>query len=61
MLKKYVKNVQPPVEDRSYTEARKMMNQNGYTEEETSWGAKLIQNLITKSHQELENPYRLMI
>ncbi len=46
MLKKYVKNVQPPVEDRSYIEARKMMNQNGYTEEQTSWGAKLIQNLI---------------
>ena len=46
MLKKYVKNVQPPVEDRSYVEARKMMNQNGYTEEEISWGAKLIQNLI---------------
>ena len=29
-LKKYVKKVQPPVEDRSYLEARKMMNQKGY-------------------------------
>jgi len=30
VLKKYVKKVQPSVEDRSYLEARKMMNQKGY-------------------------------
>ena len=46
MLKKYVKNVQPPVEDRSYIEARKMMNQEGYNDNDSSIGAKLIQNLI---------------
>ena len=26
ILKKYIKNVQPPVEERSYLEARKMMS-----------------------------------
>ena len=36
MLKKYVKNVQPPVEERSYLEARKMMNQEGYIEQDLS-------------------------
>ena len=35
-LKKYVKKVQPPVEDRSYLEARKMMNQKGYEDTSSS-------------------------
>ena len=35
-LKKYVKKVQPPVEDRSYLEARKMMNQKGYEDKSGS-------------------------
>ena len=35
-LKKYVKKVQPPVEDRSYLEARKMMNQKGYEDTNSS-------------------------
>ena len=30
VLKKYVKKVQPSVEERSYLEARKMMNQKAY-------------------------------
>ena len=30
ILKKYIKKVQPPVEERSYLEARKMMSQKGY-------------------------------
>ena len=53
MLTKYVKNVQPPVEERSYIEARKMMNQEGYTDLDTSFGSKLLQKFIfnkTKSH-----------
>ena len=43
MLKKYVKNVQPPVEERSYIEARKMMNQPGYIDQDVSLGSKLLQ------------------
>ncbi len=35
-LKKYVKKVQPSVEDRSYLEARKMMNQKGYEDTNSS-------------------------
>ena len=35
-LKKYVKKVQLPVEDRSYLEARKMMNQKGYEDTNSS-------------------------
>ena len=46
MLKKYVKNVQPPVEERSYIEARKMMNQEGYNDNDSSWGSKFLQKLI---------------
>ena len=45
-LKKYIKNVQPPVEERSYTEARKMMNQNGYTDETQSFFSKSLQYFI---------------
>ena len=36
VLKRYVKNVQPSVEDRSYLEARKMMNQKGYEDTSSS-------------------------
>ena len=46
MLKKYVKDVQPPVEERSYIEARKMMNQEGYVDQNSSLGSKLLQKLI---------------
>ena len=46
MLKKYVKDVQPPVEERSYIEARKMMNQEGYVDQDNSLGFKLLQKLI---------------
>ena len=46
MLKKYVKDVQPPVEERSYVEARKMMNQDGYIDEAASLGSKLLQKFI---------------
>ncbi len=46
MLKKYVKDVQPPVEKRSYIEARKMMNQEGYTDQEASLGSKILQKII---------------
>ena len=46
MLKKYIKEAQPPVEERSYTEARKMMNQDGYTDLDASFGSKLLQKFI---------------
>ena len=46
MLKKYIKKVQPPVEERSYIEARKMMNQEGYSDQDASWGSKILQKLI---------------
>ena len=36
VLKKYIKKVQPSVEDRSYLEARKMMNQKGYQDTSSS-------------------------
>ena len=36
ILKKYIKKVQPPVEERSYLEARKMMNQKGYEDTKNS-------------------------
>ena len=36
ILKKYIKKVQPPVEERSYLEARKMMSQKGYENTENS-------------------------
>ena len=53
MLTKYVKNVQPPVEERSYIEARKMMNQEGYSDQNASFGSKILQKFIfnkTKSY-----------
>ena len=46
MLKKFVKDVQPPVEQRSYIEARKMMNQEGYTDHDASLGSKILQKII---------------
>ena len=46
MLKKYIKDVQPPVEQRSYIEARKMMNQEGYTDQDASLGSKILQKII---------------
>ena len=45
-LKKYVKNVQPPVEERSYIEARRMMNQQGYEEASPSFFSKFLQQII---------------
>ena len=48
MLTKYVKNVQPPVEERSYIEARKMMNQEGYSDQNAPLGSKIIQKFIFK-------------
>ena len=54
MLRKYIKNVQPPVEERSYIEARKMMNQEGYSDQNSSWGSKILQKLIfNKSRSEI--------
>ena len=46
ILKKYVKKVQPPVEDRSYLEARKMMNQKGYEDAKSSIVNTCLQKLI---------------
>ena len=46
MLKKYVKDLQPPVEERSYVEARKMMNQDGYVDKSASLGSKLLQKFV---------------
>ncbi len=46
LLKKYVKDVQPPVEGRSYIEARKMMNQEGYENEDISFPSRVLQKLI---------------
>ena len=46
LLKKYVKDVQPPVEERSYIEARKMMNQEGYENEDISFPSRVLQKLI---------------
>jgi monoterpene epsilon-lactone hydrolase len=48
-LKKYIKNVQPPVHERSYVEARVMMNQQGYTNQSTPFISKLLQNLVFKN------------
>ena len=46
ILKKYLKNAQPPVEQRSYLELRKMMNQKGYEDQSMSTVTKYIQKLI---------------
>ena len=48
MLKKFVKDVQPPVDQRSYIEARKMMNQEGYVDEDVSLGSRFLQKFIFK-------------
>tara|TARA_B100000401_G_scaffold438441_1_gene387147 strand:+ start:1991 stop:2953 length:963 start_codon:yes stop_codon:yes gene_type:complete len=45
-LKKYIKNVQPEVEERSYLEARKMMNQDGYEDNSISIVSKFLQRII---------------
>jgi len=60
MLKKYVKEVQPPVEERSFIEARKMMNQEGYTDQNATLGSKLLQKFIfnkTKSYINVNEIY----
>ncbi len=46
VLKKFVKKVQPSVEDRSYLEARKMMNQKGYEDKSSSIINKSLQKLV---------------
>ena len=46
VLKKYVKKVQPSVEERSYLEARKMMNQKGYKDTRSSIVTTSLQKLI---------------
>ncbi len=60
MLKKYIKDVQPPVEERSYIEARKMMNQPGYIDQDVSLGSKLLQKFIfrrSKSYISIKEIY----
>ena len=46
VLKKYIKKVQPPVEERSYLEARKMMNQKGYEDTNNSFINTSLQKFI---------------
>ena len=46
MLKKYIQECSTSVEERSYIEARKMMNQEGYSDQNSSWGSKILQKLI---------------
>ena len=46
VLKKYVKKVQPSVEERSYLEARKMMNQKGFEDTSSSIVNTSLQKLI---------------
>ena len=46
VLKKYVKKVQPSVEERSYLEARKMMSQKGYDDTTSSVVNTSLQKLI---------------
>ena len=46
VLKKYVKKVQPSVEERSYLEARKMMSQKGYEDTTSSIVNTSLQKLI---------------
>ena len=45
-LKKYIKNVQPPVEKRSYIDARVMMNQEGYSDQSVPIVSKLLRTFI---------------
>ena len=45
-LRKYVKNVQPSVEERTYMEARRMMNQEGYADETLSLFSKFLRQVI---------------
>ena len=59
-LKKYVKKVQPPVEDRSYLEARKMMSQKGYEDTSVSIVNSSLKKLIfskKKSKVQIEEIY----
>ena len=59
-LKKYVKEVQRPVEERSFIEARKMMNQEGYNDRDATLGSKLLQKFIfnkTKSYIKVNDIY----
>ncbi len=46
LLKRYVKNVQPPVEERSYIEVRKMMNQEGYEDQDPPLASRILQKFI---------------
>ncbi len=45
-LKRYVKNVQPPVDERSYIEVRKMMNQEGYSNKDAPIASRILQNFV---------------
>ena len=55
-LKKYVKKVQPAVKDRSYLEARKMMNQKGYEDTNSSIVNTSLQKFISVSYTHLTLP-----
>ena len=55
ILKKYIKNVQPPVEERSYLEARKMMNQKGYVDSNQPVIAKFLQQIIFNNKKSKDN------
>ncbi len=46
ILKRYVKNVQPPVEERSYIEVRKMMNQTGYSDQDSPFASRILQKFV---------------
>ena len=46
ILKRYVKSVRPSVENSSYTDARKMMNQKGYEDKNQNFISKLLLNKI---------------
>ncbi len=60
ILKKYIKKMQPPVEDRSYVEARKMMSQKGYEDTSVSIVNSSLKKLIfskKKSKVQIEEIY----
>ena len=46
ILKRYVKSIKPSVENSSYTDARKMMNQKGYEDKNQNFISKLLLNKI---------------
>ena len=46
ILKKYIKNQHPPVEERSYLEVRKLMNQDGYVDKPNNFIEKYLQTVI---------------